>query len=353
MAEVHEGADEGTNFVEEMRKKQPYGCLAVFYASWHAPSVQLTKVAQGLAAQYSHISILTIDVDKNKKFCAQVGGVETVPTSKFLSPHGQVVDTVVGASPPLVVDMVAKHHGTQFEAPATTTTNGSTPSAAGATISTDEKKQPLEERLKELVNFAPVMVFMKGAKQNPFCKFSKVAVAILNEYEHSEYASFDIFEDQEVREGLKTYSNWPTFPQIYINGELIGGVDILKEMHEDGSLREALPNKKSSASAAATTLEDRLKALVSKAPLMLFMKGTRERPECGFSSKTIQILNEAGVTYETFNILEDPEVREGLKKFSNWPTYPQLYSNGSLIGGVDIIKELHDSGELLQELESM
>jgi len=350
-----DGGDEA-NWVEEMKKKQPYGCLAVFYASWHPPSVQLTKVAQGLAAQYSHISILTIDVDKNRTFCAQVGGVDTVPVSKFLAPSGAVVDTVAGANPPLVVDMVAKHHGTKFPAAAETTTAAPAPAPANGNTNTTAaaaQQQSLDERLKELINFAPVMVFMKGAKQNPFCKFSKVAVAILNEYTHSEYATFDIFEDNEVREGLKKYSNWPTYPQIYIHGELLGGVDILKEMHEDGSLRDELPKKKTTPVTGSTSLEERLKTLTHQAPVMLFMKGTREQPECGFSSKTIQILNEVGVTYETFNILTDNEVREGLKKYSNWPTYPQLYANGTLIGGVDIIKELQESGELLQELESM
>ncbi|XP_046565593.1 glutaredoxin 3-like [Haliotis rubra] len=81
-----------------------------------------------------------------------------------------------------------------------------------------------------------------------------------------------------------------------------------------------------------------LKQLVSKAPVMLFMKGHPDAPRCGFSKKTVAILGETGVKYDTFDILSDDEVRQGLKTFSNWPTYPQLYVKGELVGGLDIIK---------------
>ena len=77
------------------------------------------------------------------------------------------------------------------------------------------------------------------------------------------------------------------------------------------------------------------------------MKGNPDDPQCGFSSKTIGIFKQYdGFKYEHFNIFEDQELREALKKYSNWPTYPQLYVNGKLIGGIDIIQELHDDNEL-------
>ncbi|KAG5891167.1 hypothetical protein JTB14_000555 [Gonioctena quinquepunctata] len=99
-------------------------------------------------------------------------------------------------------------------------------------------------------------------------------------------------------------------------------------------------------------LEDRLKALINKSKIMLFMKGDRNNPRCGFSRKTIEILNDQGVPYETFDILSDEEVRQGLKKYSDWPTYPQLYVSGELIGGLDIMKEMLNSGELGPTLKS-
>lgn len=79
---------------------------------------------------------------------------------------------------------------------------------------------------------------------------------------------------------------------------------------------------------------------------MIFMKGNRDAPRCGFSKELIRIVNETAVPYDTFDILGDEEVRQGLKTFSDWPTYPQVYVNGELIGGLDIIKELVAGNEL-------
>lgn len=93
-------------------------------------------------------------------------------------------------------------------------------------------------------------------------------------------------------------------------------------------------------------LEDRLRALIKRGKVMVFMKGNREQPRCGFSKELIRILNETAVAYDTFDILGDEEVRQGLKTFSDWPTYPQVYVNGDLIGGLDIIKELVAGDEL-------
>ncbi|KAL6197147.1 hypothetical protein ACLB2K_032759 [Fragaria x ananassa] len=94
------------------------------------------------------------------------------------------------------------------------------------------------------------------------------------------------------------------------------------------------------------SLEDRLKKLISSSPVMLFMKGTPDAPKCGFSSKVVNALTEDGVSFGSFDILTDEEVRQGLKVFSNWPTFPQLYYKGELIGGCDIILELKNNGEL-------
>merc|ERR1712096_309003 len=141
------------------------------------------------------------------------------------------------------------------------------------------------------INAHKCMLFMKGHPDEPKCGFSKQTVAILQGL-NAEYGTFDILTDDEVRQGLKTYSNWPTFPQLYIDGDLIGGLDIIKE-----------------------------------------------------------ILQETKLEFDTFDILSDEEVRQGLKKFSNWPTYPQVYVKGELIGGLDIIKEVKEAGELVPTLK--
>ena len=92
---------------------------------------------------------------------------------------------------------------------------------------------------------------------------------------------------------------------------------------------------------------ERIQSEIETHPILLFMKGTPQFPMCGFSSRTSQALKAAGaVNYHTINVLEDPEVRANLPRFSNWPTFPQLFINGELIGGCDIAIELFESGEL-------
>ena len=110
-------------------------------------------------------------------------------------------------------------------------------------------------------------------------------------------------------------------------------------------LADALP-----AAAKVVTLDERLKSLTSKAPVVLFMKGSPDEPRCGFSRQAVALLRDNKIVFDTFDILSDEEVRQGLKKYSNWPTYPQLYGDGKLIGGLDIMKELNEEGELADSL---
>ena len=91
---------------------------------------------------------------------------------------------------------------------------------------------------------------------------------------------------------------------------------------------------------------ERIKSQLASAPVVLYMKGTPDFPQCGFSAQTVGALRACNAKFTHFNIFEDPEVREALKTYSNWPTFPQLYVNGELIGGCDIALEMYRSGEL-------
>ena len=93
---------------------------------------------------------------------------------------------------------------------------------------------------------------------------------------------------------------------------------------------------------------DRIRKTVSDNPVVLYMKGTPQFPMCGFSSRAAQALKTVGAQFASVNVLEDPEVRANLPRYSNWPTFPQLFINGELIGGCDILLELQESGELAQ-----
>jgi monothiol glutaredoxin len=99
-------------------------------------------------------------------------------------------------------------------------------------------------------------------------------------------------------------------------------------------------------------INQKIESLLGSAPIVLFMKGSPDFPQCGFSAQTVAILKSLGKEFDSYNILEDQELREGLKVFSSWPTFPQLYVNKELIGGCDIVTELFESGELKEILES-
>lgn len=100
--------------------------------------------------------------------------------------------------------------------------------------------QDLSTKLKQLVNQQKVVLFMKGTPDNPKCGFSSKAVDLLQSSGCKNFSSFDILSDQEVREGLKKYAEWPTYPQLWVDGKLIGGVDIMNELHEEDELSELI-----------------------------------------------------------------------------------------------------------------
>lgn len=99
-----------------------------------------------------------------------------------------------------------------------------------------------------------------------------------------------------------------------------------------------------------STINDTIQSHIDAAPVVLFMKGTADFPQCGFSSQVVQILTECSVDFKAYNVLESDELRQGIKTFSQWPTIPQLYVKGEFIGGCDIVTELFQNGQLKEML---
>tara|TARA_Y100001968_G_C19349582_1_gene713889 strand:+ start:705 stop:1028 length:324 start_codon:yes stop_codon:yes gene_type:complete len=97
--------------------------------------------------------------------------------------------------------------------------------------------------------------------------------------------------------------------------------------------------------------QTKIEALVKSSPIMVFMKGTKLMPQCGFSNNVVQILNSLGLSFETFDVLSDMEIRQGIKEYSNWPTIPQVYLKGEFLGGSDILIEMYNSGDLREKID--
>src|ERR1700687_2404262 len=102
----------------------------------------------------------------------------------------------------------------------------------------------IKQRIKQQVTGAPVVLYMKGTAQAPQCGFSALAVQVLNACGVREFQTVDVLADAEIRQGIKEYANWPTIPQLYVNGEFVGGSDILREMYQSGELQKTLPEAK-------------------------------------------------------------------------------------------------------------
>jgi len=295
-----------------------------FAASWAEQCQQMGEVVIELSKDpaYTDVTFITVDAESLAEVSYDYE-IQAAPTFVFVK-GGKTVDRLDGANAAELTAKVEKLSSKSF-----------------GDLNKPSAKQSLNERLKKLINSAPALLFMKGNPETPRCGFSRQIIQLLNE-QNCKYSTFDILEDDDVRQGLKSFSNWPTYPQLYVKGELIGGLDIVKEMIESGELKDVMPT--------AEDLNTRLKGLINQSPVVLFMKGDPTTPRCGFSKTTVAILNETGVPYTTFDILSDQDVRQGLKTYSNWPTYPQLYVKGELMGGLDIIKEMKENGELIDAL---
>jgi len=306
-----------------------------FQAVWAPQCQQINDVLKDLINEkdLQHVVFLTIEAESLPELSLKFN-ITAVPTCVLLQ-NNKEVGRINGAD---VTELTKRIR--QLVPPSTHLTQ------ATASIS---QKELLNQRLKGLVSSAPVMIFIKGTPAEPKCGFSHTLLGILSEQKIA-YNSFDILTDESVRQGLKEYSNWPTYPQVYVNGELIGGLDIVKELVASGELKEMVGGK-AAGGGGKESLEEQLKKLVSRDEVMLFMKGSPDSPKCGFSKTITEILNGTGVKYGHFDILSDEEVRQGLKTFSNWPTFPQLYVKGQLIGGLDIVKELKEMHELESTLK--
>ncbi|XP_071090093.1 uncharacterized protein [Haliotis cracherodii] len=210
-----------------------------FAAPWAPQCQQMTDVIRELAKdnQLSQVRFVQLEAEKLAEI-SEKNNIIAVPTFIFFK-GGKSVDRLDGAN---ATDLTKKVQSL---------------SKGGAVASPppQPQKQDLNTRLKQLINSAPVMLFMKGNRQEPRCGFSRQMVSILQEKNVS-YSTFDILSDEEVRQGLKAFSNWPTYPQLYANGELLGGLDIVKELVETGELESQLP--------VQIKLEDRLSPHVDK-----------------------------------------------------------------------------------------
>ncbi|OMJ10069.1 Monothiol glutaredoxin-S17 [Smittium culicis] len=218
-----------------------------FHASWAELSLRSKDVISALSRKNSSLKFVTIDADTFPDI-VEAYNVEFVPSTLFVVGKS-LVNSSTASSPAEINSFVSASMSNQLPSQksnpsgsinSTTISNSSSEYKVSSASISSETKISLNQRLEKLVNEKPVMVFIKGTPNVPRCGFSKKLINILKS-NHISFGSFDILTDEDVRQGLKEFSNWPTFPQLYISGELIGGIDIVQEMIDNDEFIEAIP----------------------------------------------------------------------------------------------------------------
>ncbi|CAG8759977.1 31578_t:CDS:2, partial [Racocetra persica] len=197
-----------------------------FWAEWAKACEQMNEVFAELAKKYTTLKFIKIEAEKFPDI-SESFEIAAVPAFIILK-NGKISDRVDGANAPELTATVSKYAKTNTDFTIKYSDQSKT-----------TRKVDLNTYLKELINSSPVMAFIKGTPSQPRCGFSRKIIEILNDHK-VKFGSFDILTDEEVRQGLKEYSKWPTYPQVYINGELIGGLDVVKEMIDNGEFQSMI-----------------------------------------------------------------------------------------------------------------
>jgi len=219
------------HFKELLSKDLNRVSLLNFWAPWAEPCQQMNQVVLELSKKHDNLLVLQIDAEEHEEI-SESFEIESVPSFIILRGH-TLLGRTNGADAKLLTEQIATH----------------TRAVSLPLSRTDEKPAPapmfeseddLHKRLRGLMNQDKVVLFMKGMPDAPRCGFSRQTVELLRDQGVEKFAYFDILTDESVRQGLKKLNDWPTFPQLIINGEFVGGLDVIKEMVHNGEFQELI-----------------------------------------------------------------------------------------------------------------
>lgn len=220
--------------------------LLNFWAPWAEPCKTMNEVVAQLAAKYPQVAVLNVEAEAQPDVSDSFD-VESVPCFVLLRGH-TLLSRISGANAPALNEALAQHIAGPQQHLGNASTTSATPAAANGAYTPaaaeddeprEETEQEIEERCKAIMKKDKVVLFMKGTPDAPRCGFSQKTVALLRQ-QGVKFDYYDILQDEGVRQGMKKLNDWPTFPQIIVHGELIGGLDILKESVESGEFQELL-----------------------------------------------------------------------------------------------------------------
>jgi len=225
------------HFKELLSKDLERVSLLYFWAPWAKPCEQMTEVVIELSKKYPKLLSLQIEAEEQGDI-SESFDVESVPYFIILRGH-TLLDRTVGADARALAEAIEKHVGSPESTKPLSRSDKSPAAPLPGVVEVKESQEELDTRLRGLMNQSKLVLFMKGSPDQPRCGFSRKICGLLRE-KNIEFSHFDILTDESVRQGLKDLNNWPTFPQLIINGEFVGGLDIVQEMAESRELDELI-----------------------------------------------------------------------------------------------------------------
>ncbi|KAH7867978.1 thioredoxin-like protein [Lentinula edodes] len=207
-----------------------------FWAEWAEPCKQMNAVTVELANKYPSVLFLQIEAEAQSDI-SESFDIESVPSLILLRGH-TLLQRISGADAPALTTAVAKFASSPSINPLSRT-DLPPAKASNTVIEVADPSEDLESRMTRLMNQSKVVLFMKGSPDAPRCGFSRRMTGLLRD-QKVDFTHFDILSDEGVRQGLKKRNDWPTFPQLIVNGEFVGGLDIVQEMVENGEFVETL-----------------------------------------------------------------------------------------------------------------
>ncbi|AMD22197.1 HGL143Wp [Eremothecium sinecaudum] len=196
-----------------------------FHTTWAEPCKTINEVFAALSEETTNKDVLFVSINADEQTeISELFEVSAVPYFVLIR-KGTILKELSGADPKELINALNQFNGSG-------NSSGGVTGGSSNVDAEEETEEQLNERLRSLTKAAPVMLFMKGTPSEPKCGFSRQMVGILREHQ-VRFGFFDILKDDSVRQGLKSFSDWPTFPQLYVNGEFQGGLDIIKESLEE------------------------------------------------------------------------------------------------------------------------
>eukprot|EP01023_Acetabularia_acetabulum_P067861 TRINITY_DN9478_c1_g1_i1.p1 TRINITY_DN9478_c1_g1~~TRINITY_DN9478_c1_g1_i1.p1 ORF type:complete len:339 (+),score=69.73 TRINITY_DN9478_c1_g1_i1:183-1199(+) len=304
--------------------------VAQFCAEWNSDE-KIEDVFDDMIQLYSEVVFMKVDAGLMEDVIVRFE-VPSVPCF-LLFKNGRMIKRVLGANALDLRDSLAGHFE-KFQ-------NGAIVPAG----QWDDGKVKLTDKIqKKIIAYLannPIMLFMKGNPNNPKTSFDRRLVNVLK-IDEIEFSSYDILLDEEFGEGLKEYSHYPVFPQLWIDKELVGGCDVVIEMRENGELKKILEEYKKK---LAYHPKNRLNSLLQQKKVVLFTK--MDNSSSGIAvGQVVNALEEEEIEFESFDLSGDWDLQKEVKKVSSWPVFPQLFVRGQFVGGKDVLLDMKNSREL-------